>query len=117
MRDDVKAKARRKEYGSVWERQRRSRPTRKKTGELANEKNLDLPPNKQVTAWDCMYFIDYHDVLTYSHDMWQKHFAKRLHEARRRAAPRRLEEPPRLGPGSQRDPQSSDASADPGRQR
>jgi DNA sulfur modification protein DndB len=76
MRDDIK-RTLVEEYGSAWEQQGVPRPTRKKTGELANEKNLDLPPNKQVTAWDCMYFIDYHNVLTYSHDMWQKHFAKR----------------------------------------
>jgi hypothetical protein len=76
MRDDIK-RTLVAEYGSVWEQQGVPRPTRKKTGELANEKNLDLPPSKQVTAWDCMYFIDYHNVLTYSHDMWQKQFAKR----------------------------------------
>jgi DNA sulfur modification protein DndB len=75
MRDEIK-RTLIEEYGAGWEQEGVPRPTRKKTGELANEKNLDLPPNKQVTAWDCMYFIDYHNVLTYSHDMWQARFAK-----------------------------------------
>jgi DNA sulfur modification protein DndB len=75
MRDDIKMTLV-QEYGTAWEQQGVPRTTRKKTGELANEKNLDLLPTKQVTAWDCMYFIDYHNVLAYTHDMWQKHFAK-----------------------------------------
>ena len=76
MRDDIK-RTLVEVYSTGWEQQGVPRPVRKKTGELANERNLDLPPNKQVTAWDCMYFVDYHTVLTYSHDLWQSHFAKR----------------------------------------
>jgi DNA sulfur modification protein DndB len=76
MRDDIK-KTLQAEYGAAWEQQGIPRATRKKAAELMVSKNLDLPPGQQVTAWDCMYFIDYHSTLAYSHDMWQKHFAKR----------------------------------------
>lgn len=76
MRDDLK-RTLVEEHGSLWEQEGVPRATRKKTGELANEKNLDLPPNKRVAAWDCMYFIDYYNVLTYRHAVWQTHFAKR----------------------------------------
>lgn len=76
MRDDIK-QVLQEEYGPNWEQNGVPRATRQKAAELMVKRNLDLPANKHVTAWDCMYFVDYHSVLTYSHGMWQKHFAKR----------------------------------------
>jgi len=65
------------EYGSDWERNGIPRKIRKESGERANDKNLDLGPDEQVTAWDMMYIADHHDVLVYSHPVWQSRFAKR----------------------------------------
>ena len=76
MRDDIK-NVLQEEYGPDWEQKGVPRGTRQKALELMVKRNLDEPRNKHVVAWDCMYFVDYHSVLTYSHDMWQKYFAKR----------------------------------------
>ena len=66
------------EFAGAWESQGIPRAVRKSTAEDAIEKNLDLPTSKHVTPWDCMYLINYHDVLAHSHPIWQKRFEKRF---------------------------------------
>jgi DNA sulfur modification protein DndB len=65
------------EFGSDWERKGVPRVVRKASGERANEKNLDLELDAQVTPWDMMYIADFHDVLIYTHKVWESRFAER----------------------------------------
>lgn len=65
------------EYHSDWERLGIPRMVRKESGERANEKNLDLDPAEQVTAWDMMYIADYYKILVSDHAVWQRRFAAR----------------------------------------
>jgi DNA sulfur modification protein DndB len=65
------------EYGSDWWREGVPRSVRKKTGETMLARNLDRASGEQLEEWDCMYLVDYNEVLAYSHDVWQRRFEKR----------------------------------------
>ena len=64
------------EYGANWFQEGVPRKVRLDAGNLANEKNVDLAPDKQVTAWDCFHLINYHAILTQNHELWQQRFEK-----------------------------------------
>ena len=64
------------EYGSDWWHKGVPRAVRKSTSETAIAQNLDRPANEQLEPWDCMYLVNYHDVLAGSHDVWQRRFEK-----------------------------------------
>lgn len=66
------------EYGAAdWWQRGVPRPVRVSTTKTMGEKNVDLPTAEKVTEWDCMYLIDYHDVLAYSNPLWLTRFQKR----------------------------------------
>lgn len=65
------------EFASEWEREGVPRSVRKDIQDRATEKNLDAAPGEEVAPWDMMYIIDYHKVLTSSHELWEKRFAQR----------------------------------------
>jgi DNA sulfur modification protein DndB len=64
------------EFGSDWWHKGVPRAVRKSTSETAIAQNLDRPANEQLEPWDCMYLVNYHDVLAGSHDVWQRRFEK-----------------------------------------
>lgn len=65
------------EFGSNCERSGVPRRIRKEIAESAIAKNLDASPANEVEPWDCLYLIDYRDILTQDHGLWTRRFAKR----------------------------------------
>jgi DNA sulfur modification protein DndB len=65
------------EFGNDWHRTGVPKKIKTDTAVRAAEKNVDLPSDEEVDAWDMMYLIQYRDVLTQNHDLWMRRFQKR----------------------------------------
>ncbi|MGI9098172.1 MAG: DGQHR domain-containing protein [Solirubrobacteraceae bacterium] len=76
LKDDIRTRLQ-DQYGSDWQRSGIPRKLLVDRGKDAVEKNIDLPADKQVDLWDCMYLIDYESVLLQNHRLWQERFEKR----------------------------------------
>lgn len=76
LKDDIRIRLQ-DEFGSDWQRQGMPRKLFVERGKERVEKNADLPPDKQLDLWDCLYLIDYKDIVTQKHELWQNRFEKR----------------------------------------
>lgn len=76
LKTDIRARLQ-DEFGADWWHKGVPRAVRKSTTETQNDRNLDRPSDDQLSAWDCMYLIDYRQVLTDDHGRWQRRFEKR----------------------------------------
>jgi DNA sulfur modification protein DndB len=65
------------EYGKDWQKSGVPRSLLSQRRKDAVDKNLDLPDDQQVDAWDCMYLVDFREVMTASNEIWTRRFAKR----------------------------------------
>lgn len=76
LKEDIRVRLQ-DEYTTDWDRKGIPRKLLSERGKDAVDKNLDLPPDKQVTLWDCMYLIDYQTIMLQNNALWQKRFEKR----------------------------------------
>ena len=76
LKEDIRTRLQ-DEFGNDWNRLGIPRKVLVERGKDAVEKNIDLPTDKQVTVWDCLYLLDYESILLQNHALWQKRFAKR----------------------------------------
>lgn len=66
------------EFGADrWQRDGVPRKVREETAIQAAKINMDREPGEEVTPWDCMYLIQYREVLTYNDDLWKRLYQKR----------------------------------------
>jgi DNA sulfur modification protein DndB len=66
------------EFGADrWERDGIPRKVREETAVQAAKINMDREPGEEVTPWDCMYLIQYREVLMYNDDLWKRLYQKR----------------------------------------
>lgn len=65
------------EYGPNWYKKGVPRSVRHSAAEVAMKRNLDLDVDEEVQDWDCLYLIEYRDILNQNHDLWIRLFAKR----------------------------------------
>ena len=66
------------EYGASWLQDGVPRDIRVEAGKRAVERSADRPPDDQLDAWDCLYIVDYRDIMTKTHDVWTRLFEKRF---------------------------------------
>ncbi|MDG4793705.1 DGQHR domain-containing protein [Micromonospora sp. WMMD1082] len=77
LNEDIKRKLQEK-FGKInWFALGVPRKVRESSMTMAAQKNVDLPPDKQVGPWDCLHIIDYCTIMTQSQDLWLELFAKR----------------------------------------
>lgn len=65
------------EFGARWRKDGVPRRIQQDAGALAVKKNVERDPEDEVEAWDCLHLIDYQDILTQNHALWQRLFEKR----------------------------------------
>ncbi len=76
LKEDIKIRLQ-DEHGNDWERQGMPRSLFVERSKNRIDRNVDLPADKQLDLWDCLYLIDYKDILTRNHKLWQERFEKR----------------------------------------
>ncbi len=76
LKDDIRTRLQ-DEFKSEWQKQGLPRKLYLERGKNAFEKNADLPSDKQLDLWDCMYLIDFEVILTQNNKLWMDRFAKR----------------------------------------
>jgi DNA sulfur modification protein DndB len=76
LKDDIRVRLQ-DEFGTDWQRQGMPRKLFVERGKERVEKNADLPPDRQMDLWDCLYIVDYKDILTQNHKLWKDRFEKR----------------------------------------
>ncbi|WP_203818136.1 DGQHR domain-containing protein [Paractinoplanes ferrugineus] len=77
LNEDVERRLKEKYGEKNWFALGVPRKVRESSMTLAAQKNVDLPPDKQVGYWDCLHMIDYHAIVTNSQEIWSELFAKR----------------------------------------
>jgi DNA sulfur modification protein DndB len=65
------------EHGANWYKKGIPRSVRLSAAEVAIKRNLDLDPEEELQDWDCLYLIEYRDILNQNHEVWTRLFAKR----------------------------------------
>jgi DNA sulfur modification protein DndB len=75
MKDDIRRRLE-NEYGSTWYEDGVPRKIRVEAGKLAVEKNADLAASDQLHAWDCLYLVNYREIMTDTNEVWRGLFEK-----------------------------------------
>jgi len=73
---DVRRRLEDKFGGARWFHLGVPRKVRESALLLMAQKNVELDPDDQVEAWDCLYFIDYQTIMVQSQEIWLELFAK-----------------------------------------
>lgn len=76
MKDDVRRRLENK-YGADWFKLGVPRNLRVEAGKMMVERNADRSAGEEITEWDCLYFVNYKDVMTQTQDLWKELFQKR----------------------------------------
>lgn len=64
-------------YGDRWLKDGVPAKVHRDAGSRALEKNRSKDEADEVEAWDCLFIINYRDIATYDHAVWQELFEKR----------------------------------------
>lgn len=72
VRDRLKA-----EFGESWFKEGVPKRIQVDAGKLAVERNADRATEAEITAWDCLYLVDYQAILIQTDDIWKRLFEKR----------------------------------------
>jgi len=64
-------------FGENWFVEGVPRNVRESSMNMAVKKNVDLPPDKQVDPWECLYIVDYSAIMTQRQELWLELFAER----------------------------------------
>lgn len=76
MKDDVRKRLQDK-YGADWFKNGVPRSLRVEAGKMMVERNADRSPGEEISEWDCLYIVNYRDVMTQTQDVWRELFEKR----------------------------------------
>ncbi|MEH0109014.1 DGQHR domain-containing protein [Tersicoccus sp. MR15.9] len=76
MKDDVRKRLEDK-YGAEWFKLGVPRNIRVEAGKLMVERNADRSSGQEIEEWDCLYIVNYRDVMTQSQELWRGVFEKR----------------------------------------
>lgn len=76
MKDDVRKRLEDK-YGADWFKLGVPRNLRVEAGKVMVERNADRSAGQEITEWDCLYIVNYRDVMTQTQDLWRELFEKR----------------------------------------
>lgn len=76
MKDDVRKRLEDK-YGADWFKLGVPRNLRVDAGKMMIERNADRSAGQEITEWDCLYIVNYRDVMTQTQDVWRELFEKR----------------------------------------
>lgn len=76
MKDDVRKRLEDK-FGVNWFKLGVPRNLRVEAGKMMIERNADRSEGQEITEWDCLYIVNYRDVMTQSHELWRELFEKR----------------------------------------
>ncbi|UYM07673.1 DGQHR domain-containing protein [Solicola gregarius] len=76
MKDDIRKRLQDK-YGADWFKDGVPRKLKLEAGKMMIERNLDRSAGQEITEWDCLYIVDYRDIMTQTHELWRELFEKR----------------------------------------
>jgi len=76
MKNDVRKRLEDK-YGADWFKNGVPRNLRVEAGKMMIERNADRPAGQEIAAWDCLYIVNYRDVMTQTQELWRELFEKR----------------------------------------
>ncbi|WP_374971031.1 DGQHR domain-containing protein [Terrabacter sp. BE26] len=76
MKDDVRKRLEDK-YGADWFKLGVPRNLRVEAGKMMIERNADRTAGQEISEWDCLYIVNYRDVMTQTQDVWRELFEKR----------------------------------------
>ncbi|WP_330252918.1 DGQHR domain-containing protein [Nocardia sp. NBC_00565] len=65
------------EFGAEWFRRGVPRAVQVDAGKMAVDKNVERDAEDEVEPWDCLYLLDYQNILTHDHARWTSLFEKR----------------------------------------
>lgn len=65
------------EYGASWFKDGLPRKLQLEASKLAAERNVDRPVDDELEPWDCLYIVNYQDIMTLNQDTWKRLFEKR----------------------------------------
>ncbi|WP_167354284.1 DGQHR domain-containing protein [Nocardia kruczakiae] len=60
--------------GDRWYKQGVPKAVQKQAGLRCAEKNVDLDIGEEIQEWDCLYLVNYREILCYKHDQWKALF-------------------------------------------
>lgn len=76
MKADVRKRLEDK-FGSEWFKLGVPRNLRVEAGKMMIERNADRSAGEEISEWDCLYIVNYKDVMTQTQDIWKELFEKR----------------------------------------
>ena len=76
MKQDVRKRLQDK-YGADWFKLGVPRNLRVEAGKTMVERNADRLPGQEISEWDCLYIVNYRDVMIQTQELWQELFEKR----------------------------------------
>ncbi|MES2093510.1 MAG: DGQHR domain-containing protein [Actinomycetota bacterium] len=76
MKQDVRKRLQDK-YGAEWFKSGVPRNLRVEAGKMMVERNADRLPGQEIDEWDCLYFVNYREVMIQTQELWQELFEKR----------------------------------------
>ena len=76
MKQDVRKRLQDK-YGAEWFKSGVPRNLRVEAGKMMVERNADRLPGQEIGEWDCLYFVNYREVMIQTQELWQELFEKR----------------------------------------
>ncbi|GGC46440.1 hypothetical protein GCM10010974_30900 [Brevibacterium sediminis] len=64
-------------YGSEWFRSGVPRDIRVEAGKMMIERNADRAADAQLSEWDCLYLVNYREIMIATDKIWKDQFEKR----------------------------------------
>jgi DNA sulfur modification protein DndB len=76
MKQDVRKRLQDK-FGAEYFKSGVPRNLRVEAGKLMVERNADRLPGQEMEEWDCLYLVNYRDLMIQTQELWQELFEKR----------------------------------------
>ena len=76
MKEDVRRRLE-DNFGADWFKLGVPRSLRVEAGKLMVERNADRMAGQELSEWDCLYLINYRDIMTQNQELWRELFEKR----------------------------------------
>ncbi len=75
MKEDIRGRLQ-DEYANNWLKQGVPKKIVVEAGKLAVERNVERESDQELTAWDCLYIVNYRDIMTQTQDVWKRLFER-----------------------------------------
>jgi len=76
MKEDVRKRLE-DHYGADWFKFGVPRNLRVEAGKMMVERNADRSAGQEITEWDCLYIVNYRDIMSQTQELWRQLFEKR----------------------------------------